>query len=206
MNFCQHCDTQRPRRARRGQSRSADGESDDIPKPAPGFSVLIRSRQSWLKNMYALSARLGALGSFFFDALVDFSLFSAALRCRMHTMSTADRKDAYMHLPRARRDGPWASSSSPSASGWVGRRQRAIQHVARPCGRSTEATVDARRDPRRGTRANGRANINDGAIDNAEWPDTIPKGPRTYLYVVVEGGERGRAREVGRGRGVGEGR
>jgi hypothetical protein len=31
-----------------------------IPKPAPGFSALTRSRQSWLKNMYAERGRLGA--------------------------------------------------------------------------------------------------------------------------------------------------
>lgn len=35
-----------------------------IPKPASGFSDLTRSRQSWLKNMYALSGRFGAAGSF----------------------------------------------------------------------------------------------------------------------------------------------
>lgn len=35
-----------------------------VPKPASGFSALTRSRQSWLKNMYALRGRLGAAGSF----------------------------------------------------------------------------------------------------------------------------------------------
>ncbi len=53
----------------------------DIPKLASGFSALILSRQSWLKNMYAESARLGALGSFLrAPPLGVFSDFSAALR------------------------------------------------------------------------------------------------------------------------------
>lgn len=56
-----------------------------IPKPASGFSALILSRQSWLKNMYADKGLLGLLGSFsFFDleaaARGAFSAFSAALR------------------------------------------------------------------------------------------------------------------------------
>ncbi len=51
------------------------------PKPASGFSPLTRSLQSWLKNMYAESARLGALGSFFALPLGVFSALSAALRC-----------------------------------------------------------------------------------------------------------------------------
>ena len=41
---------------------------------------MILSRQSWLKNMYADRARLGALGSFFPLAFGAFSAFSAALR------------------------------------------------------------------------------------------------------------------------------
>ena len=51
-----------------------------LPKPASGFSALILSRQSWLKNMYAESARLGLLGSFFPLRDVALSAFSAALR------------------------------------------------------------------------------------------------------------------------------
>jgi len=50
-----------------------------LPKPASGFSTLILSRQSWLKNMYAERARLGALGSFL-PLREGFSAFSAALR------------------------------------------------------------------------------------------------------------------------------
>lgn len=54
------------------------------PNPASGFSVLILSRQSWLKNMYADRARFGASG-FFFELVPllrvgAFSPFSAALR------------------------------------------------------------------------------------------------------------------------------
>ena len=51
------------------------------PKLASGFSALTRSRQSWLKNMYADSARFGALGSFLLfvpEERVDFSGLSAA--------------------------------------------------------------------------------------------------------------------------------
>lgn len=51
------------------------------PKPASGFSVLILSLQSWEKNMYAESARLGAFLSFLpLVARGAFSAFSAALR------------------------------------------------------------------------------------------------------------------------------
>lgn len=49
---------------RNGQEKSAYICMGAIPKPASGFSVLILSLQSWLKNMYADRARLGALGSF----------------------------------------------------------------------------------------------------------------------------------------------
>lgn len=49
------------------------------PKPASGFSVLILSRQSWLKNIYAERARLGAFGSFL-ALRAGFSAFSAAFR------------------------------------------------------------------------------------------------------------------------------
>ena len=62
-------------------TQDASSENDS-PKPASGFSVLIRSRQSWLKNMYADRARFGALGSFLDLARGAFSAFSAALRCR----------------------------------------------------------------------------------------------------------------------------
>lgn len=59
-----------------------EGHNIDSPNPASGFSVLILSRQSWLKNIYADIARLGALGSFFaFPPRVAFSAFTAALRC-----------------------------------------------------------------------------------------------------------------------------
>jgi hypothetical protein len=52
-----------------------------IPKLASGFSALILSRQSWLKNMYAESARLGAFGSFLrAPPRGAFSAFSLALR------------------------------------------------------------------------------------------------------------------------------
>lgn len=51
-----------------------------LPNPASGFSALTRSRQSWLKNIYADNARLGALGSFldFVARPADFS--AGALR------------------------------------------------------------------------------------------------------------------------------
>ncbi len=63
------------------------------PKLASGFSALILSRQSWLKNMYAESARLGALGSFLrAPPLGVFSDLSAALRvCETPGMSTDGR-------------------------------------------------------------------------------------------------------------------
>jgi hypothetical protein len=56
-------------------------ELNDVPKLASGFSALILSRQSWLKNMYAESARLGAFGSFLrAPPRGVFSVFSEALR------------------------------------------------------------------------------------------------------------------------------
>jgi hypothetical protein len=59
----------------------------DEPKLASGFSALILSRQSWLKNMYAERARLGALGSFLrAPPRGAFSVFSTALRvCEKRT-------------------------------------------------------------------------------------------------------------------------
>ena len=51
-----------PTRQRR--VHDAHNEPADSPNPASGFSALILSRQSWLKNMYAESARFGAFGSF----------------------------------------------------------------------------------------------------------------------------------------------
>ena len=71
-------------------------EADHSPNPASGFSVLILSRQSWLKNMYAERARFGALGSFFVPLpllrVVAFSAFSAALR-----LSTVRGYNLYYH-------------------------------------------------------------------------------------------------------------
>jgi hypothetical protein len=59
-----------------------------VPKLASGCSVFTRSRHSWLKNMYADSARFGALGSFFFLEL--FESLSAVLRvCRTRKRSKA---------------------------------------------------------------------------------------------------------------------
>ena len=64
----------------------------DVPKLASGFSVLILSRQSWLKNIYADMARLGALGSFvFLPPRGVFSLLLAALR---------DYRSRQAHIPQ----------------------------------------------------------------------------------------------------------
>jgi hypothetical protein len=68
-------------------------EKNDIPKPASGFSALILSRQSWLKNMYAESGRFGAFGSFLRPARWGFAFsdFSAALRVCEKEVRTCER-------------------------------------------------------------------------------------------------------------------
>jgi hypothetical protein len=88
-----------PRSAVKGILSSADPFLVDTvkaigsPNFASGFSSLMRSRQSWLKNMYALSGRLGAflsLGARFgFDLAAP---FSAALRCRTVTSASQSEK------------------------------------------------------------------------------------------------------------------
>ena len=65
----------------RFHDRNGSGRFDS-PKLASGFSALTRSLQSWLKNMYADSARFGAFGSLPFLPFGAFSTFSAALRCK----------------------------------------------------------------------------------------------------------------------------
>ena len=80
----------------------------DQPKLASGFSCLILSRQSWLKNMYAERARLGALGSFLrAPPRVVFSGFSAALRvCEKPTLASMSQTQGMRVGMRGGKDHP----------------------------------------------------------------------------------------------------
>jgi hypothetical protein len=91
----------------------------DAPNPASGLSILMRSRQSRLKNMYALSGRFGAFLSLGARLPRLFaSLFSAALRCacvdakamQVETQREEEEDDALvrMYAQRAGCRPPWA--------------------------------------------------------------------------------------------------
>lgn len=76
-----------------------------VPKLASGFSSLMRSLQSWTKNMYADSARLGPLLPFFaFAARGARSAFSAALRWEEAGHASASGR----YGQGAAECGPWA--------------------------------------------------------------------------------------------------